>query len=111
MDTTSLRRSKPGWLSRVFGIETGSLVACDATWDGARWCRGDSFRFLFRGRLGHFFFLTTEIEWKEISSAEAMQHYDALPVTLLTRTEAFPEGDAALPPPEPADAPVVLSLQ
>jgi hypothetical protein len=94
MDSGILRRTKPGWLSRVFGIETGSLIACDATWDGSKWTRGDGFQFLFRGYLGHFFLLSDELSWKELSPGDAVQRFAALPVKLVSEEQAFREGSA-----------------
>src|SRR5688572_29872007 len=59
---------KPGWMSRVFGIETARLVACDATWDGTNWQRGETFTFLYRSRRAKFFVLHDMHKWTHIGT-------------------------------------------
>lgn len=82
MDTAQLFETKPGWLSRIFGLETAHLVACDAHWNGESWERGEAFRFLYRGTLGGDYLLTDEHTWQALEAGEARELLDALPVRL-----------------------------
>src|SRR5687767_9181807 len=80
---------KPGWTSRVFGIETGRLVACDAKWDGDNWERGDKFEFLYRSRRGKWFVLTDAQNWAILTEDKAHALYKKLPEKLHPEQKAF----------------------
>jgi len=75
----SLRDQKPGWLSRIFGIESAVLVACDANWRDEEWVRPAEFRFLYRSRRGGFFLMTTPRSWREVEGSEARKLFEGLP--------------------------------
>jgi uncharacterized protein YbdZ (MbtH family) len=80
---------KPGWTSRVFGIETGTLVAGDPSWDGATWTRGNTFRFLYRSKRGKFFLLTTPQTWTIIPDRDARDLFQQLPEKVVSVERAF----------------------
>lgn len=77
----SLRSEKPGWIRRVFGLESATLIACDAR-RGERWERPEPFNFLYRGQLGGVFLQTSPSAWREVSRQEARALLDRLPVVL-----------------------------
>jgi uncharacterized protein YbdZ (MbtH family) len=90
-----LRELKPGWLSRVFGIETGSLVACDARWAGTNWERGEKFTFLYRSRRNKYFVLHDVQNWSIVTVEDAKKLYKELPEKLQDLKTAF-ESEAEL---------------
>jgi len=77
----SLRSEKPGWIRRVFGLESAKLIACDAR-RGEGWERPEPFHFLYRGKLGGLFLQTGHSTWREISREEARELFERLPVVL-----------------------------
>lgn len=86
---------KPGWTSRVFGIETARLIACDAAWDGTTWKRGEKFAFLYRSKRAKFFVLHDAHNWTHVGRTDARKIWDGLPEKLADEATAF-----APPPPE-----------
>jgi hypothetical protein len=52
-----LRQERPGWLSRLFAIESGALQACDAHRTNGAWTRVEPFRFLYRSNRAKYFLL------------------------------------------------------
>ncbi len=86
---SSLREHKPGWLSRVFGIETASLIACDASHHRNEWVRGETFSFLYRSRRGKYFQLTDPHRWSLVTTEDAEHLFARLPQKLVSRAEAF----------------------
>lgn len=96
----SLGEVKPGWLARIFGIETARLIACDARWTGDTWERGDRFRFLYRSRRSKFIELNSidagANDWKILTEADARALWLDLPVKLGGAAEAFAAAD--IPP-------------
>ena len=93
MKSEDLARNRPGWLSRVFGSESGALVALDARKGETGWVRPVPFRFLYQGRLGSFFLVTAADAWSAIEEAEARDVFAALPVKLVLDLDA--SGDVA----------------
>lgn len=79
---SGLVEQKPGWLARIFGIESAALVACDAAFEEGEWRRAESFRFLYRSRGGSYFLQTQPREWREVSSEEAGILCRTLPLRL-----------------------------
>lgn len=77
----SLQSEKPGWIRRVFGLESATLIACDAR-RGERWDRPEPFHFLYRGKLGGLFLQTGPSTWREIPRGEARELFERLPVVL-----------------------------
>jgi len=77
----SLRSEKPGWIRRVFGLESATLIACDAR-RGEGWERPEPFHFLYRGKLGGLFLQTGHSTWREIPREEARALFERLPVVL-----------------------------
>jgi hypothetical protein len=77
----SLLSEKPGWIRRVFGLESAKLIACDAR-PGEGWARPEPFNFLYRGKLGGLFLQTGHRTWREISRQEARALFERLPVVL-----------------------------
>ncbi len=95
-----IKELKPGWTSRVFHLETASLIACDALWHGTNWQRGDKFSFLYRSKRGNYFVLHDVQNWSIATDAEARQLFLKLPEKLVSEKEAFaPITIEALPPP------------
>jgi MbtH protein len=84
-----LTQHKPGWTTRIFGIETARLVACDARWTGQTWERGSSFHFLYRSRRGKFFELKSSEAWATLPEKEARTLWAQLPERLVTEADAF----------------------
>jgi len=84
-----LAKLKPGWLSRVFGIETGFLIACDARWTGTDWERGDAFSFLYRSRRNKYFVLRDPYGWTTVPADDAARWYASLPEKVVDRERAF----------------------
>jgi hypothetical protein len=77
----SLQSDKPGWIRRVFGLESAKLIACDAR-QGSGWERTEPFNFLYRGKLGGVFLQTGHSTWRELSRQEACELLARLPVVL-----------------------------
>jgi hypothetical protein len=93
---TSLAAAKPGWTSRVFGIESGRLVACDARFDGGEWRRGeDGFEFLYRGTIGGFYVLRAPDRWDVVSRDVAAACFRRLPIRLVSEADALAEATRA----------------
>ena len=86
-----LRKAKPGWTARVFGIETGVLMACDAWWSDDGWQRGETFRFLYRSKRSKYFLLTAVQDWEILSEEQARTLYPSLPEQIMETDEAFAE--------------------
>jgi hypothetical protein len=84
-----IKEVRPGWTSRVFGIETARLMACDAVWDGQTWQRGDKFTFIYRSRRAKFFVLHDIHNWTHVSTTDAKKIYASLPEKLMTEEVAF----------------------
>lgn len=84
-----IRELKPGWTSRVFGIETARLVACDARWDGDDWKRDDKFRFLYRSKRGKFLALHDVHTWGILTEPQAQEMYRELPEHLESEEKTF----------------------
>ena len=84
-----IKELKPGWTARVFGIETGTLVACDAHWNSTNWERGDKFTFLYRSKRGKFFVLHDVQSWSIATEADAKKLYAELPEKLVPADKAF----------------------
>jgi uncharacterized protein YbdZ (MbtH family) len=78
----TLVEQKAGWMSRLFEIEVGTLVACDAEHDGETWVRREPFRFLYRSRGGHFFLLTDDHSWSVLDAGTAERLFEELSVKL-----------------------------
>ena len=93
-ENAGIEQHKPGWVHRVFGIESGQLIACDAVRNELGWSRSARFRFLYRGRLGHFYLQCDPRSWEELDLQQAREHFRSLPVQLV------PEGEALAAPPE-----------
>ena len=85
----SLTKSKPGWLARIFGIETAQLVACNARQVDGDWQRDETFEFLYRSRRGKYFLLTDRTEWRVLTEAEARDIFARAPEHLVSAEEAF----------------------
>ena len=91
----TLVEQKAGWMSRLFEIEVGTLVACDAEHDGETWVRREPFRFLYRSRGGHFFLLTGDHSWSVLDVTTAERLFEELSVKLApTLQEAAPRLNA-----------------
>ena len=86
-----IRELKPGWLSRVFGIETGRLMACDAHWAGDNWDRKERFTFLYRSKRSKFFVLHDTHNWTHVEEDEARRLYAKLPEKVMDEVAAFAE--------------------
>jgi uncharacterized protein YbdZ (MbtH family) len=74
---------------RVFHIETGMLVACDARRDGRDWQRGETFSFLYRSRRNKYFLLRDVRTWRVLTEDEARELYARLPEKVMSPEEAF----------------------
>jgi len=85
----SIEQQKPGWTSRVFGIASGRLVACDATFEQEEWTRTEPFRFLYRGRSGGFYLLSKSARWDSLPVERARELFRHLPVRLVSEDAAF----------------------
>jgi len=85
----SLLALKPGWLSRIFGLEPAQLVACDAERQGDDWTRGEPFTFLYRSRRHRFFVLRGPRNWEYLEFDDARRIFDQAPVQLFTQAEVF----------------------
>ncbi|MBA3772079.1 MAG: MbtH family NRPS accessory protein [Ramlibacter sp.] len=77
------------WMLRVFHIETGALVACDARWDGRNWQRGETFTFLYRSRRHQYFQLRAVRTWCVVTPEQARALYERLPEKVMSLQEAF----------------------
>ena len=84
-----IRELKPGWTARVFGIETGTLLACDARWAGTNWERGNQFTFLYRSKRGKFFVLQDPQTWSILTDPDARKLFRELPEKLVAEEKAF----------------------
>jgi uncharacterized protein YbdZ (MbtH family) len=84
-----IRELKPGWTSRVFGIETATLIACDARWDNDNWQRGEKFVFLYRSKRGKYFVLHDVQNWSIVTEDDAKKLFDELPEKLVDNVKAF----------------------
>jgi uncharacterized protein YbdZ (MbtH family) len=85
----SLSADRPGWRSRLFGLDVGRLIACDARKSGDRWERGDSFNFLYRSRRAKYFLLTSVRDWRVVTEADARALYSRLEHKTLAEEHAF----------------------
>jgi uncharacterized protein YbdZ (MbtH family) len=74
---------------RVFRIETGLLVACDARWDGQEWQRGETFAFLYRSRRNKYFLLRDVRTWCVLTVQQARELYAQLPEKVMSFQQAF----------------------
>ncbi len=83
MDTTmELLHTKAGWMSRVFGIESADLLACDAQRVSGAWQRSTPYQFLYAGRLGSYFLATGDHQFEPLPEARARRLFAELPVRL-----------------------------
>jgi uncharacterized protein YbdZ (MbtH family) len=103
LEAESLKRSKPGWFGRIFEIETGLLIACDARRQGDSWTRGEEFTFLYRSRRGKFFVLRDPRNWTVATEEAARKLYQRLPVKLSSEAEAFRPAPLEKQPPSRDD--------
>lgn len=76
---------KPGWLSRLFNIMIGKLIALDAKIVEGRLERGEKFNFLYKDKLGNYYHLTSETNWTQIDPNSAKELY----LKLLYRVGSF----------------------
>jgi hypothetical protein len=97
-----IAEQKPGWTSRVFGIETARLIACDAAWDGTSWKRGEQFTFLYRSKRAKFFVLHDAHKWTHVGRSEARKIWQGLSEKLSDEATAFepPPPEYQWPPPQ-----------
>lgn len=76
-----------GWRQRVFGIESGRLVACNRLPCSAGRTAGFG-QWLYRAPSGHWFLLEEERIWRQVEAAEV----PALRAALSFQLERHPEG-------------------
>ena len=84
-----IKELKPGWMSRVFHLETATLLACDAHWNGTNWERAEKFSFLYRSKRGKFFVLHDVQSWSIATDGEARRLFRELPEKLVSAERAF----------------------
>jgi MbtH protein len=86
----TLADERPGWMSRLFEIEVGTLIACDAEHDGAAWVRREPFRFLYRSPAGHFYLLTDSSSWSVVDPSAVERLHGELPIKLVPAFQDLP---------------------
>lgn len=86
---SSLARARPAWMTRLFGIETASLIACDALEIDGAWQRPEPCQFLYVSTRGFFFLLSGPESWVMLSRSDAARCFDALPMKLAEREQAL----------------------